>query len=285
MSRPLNEVENDFIEFMAARTGRPRQEVEATFIRIRDRFGFATDRFLGMTGEVAELYKMLYDTGTEADTIRCYQFHCLLHLYCHLAYTYPKPKRKYGKELVRDLKKGEFRNLVNFLKRRFTFRAKPKGLHLGPQGIAAFLLDQVKQEPVVLDYGCGLGYISYEMVRQNQQTRVVLLDVDSLMLDFTVYRFQIIHADLDVVRVTPECVYPPVPPHNICILREVLEHVHQPLRVCQAITKALAPGGILFGHFEDHIRNMYHVSPELNQIRQWLAAHFETISDGCFRKR
>ncbi|MBN1124759.1 MAG: methyltransferase domain-containing protein [Sedimentisphaerales bacterium] len=285
MSRALNEVEIDFVDFMAARTGRPRAEVEVIFINIRDRYGFETNRFLGMTGEVAELYKLLYDTKTEEDTIRCYQFHSLLNVYCHLAYTYPKPKKKYWKELVRDLKKGELRNIVNFLKRKFTSSAELKGLHLGPRGIAAFLLDQVKEEPVVLDYGCGLGYISYQMVKLNKQIRAILLDVDCLMLDFTVYRFQKIGANMEVIRITSDCIYPVVPKHNICILREVLEHVHQPLLVCEAIITALNPGGIVYGNFDDHTRNMYHVTPELNNVRHWFDRHFEKIGNGCYRKR
>lgn len=284
-NKKLNQVELDFIDFMSEKTSRQQESLKKIFIQLRDRYKFNTPGYAGLTGDVAHLYRMLYDTDTEENTIRCYQFHALLNLYRFISYTYAKPKGQYIKEFWRDMKKGQFRNLINFLRRKLLKVSTATKKNKADGSISEFLLSKSKPEPVVVDYGCGLAGISFEMAQIRKEARVYLVDVDCITLDFMEYRFGKHARQVESIRITPDNIYPDLPPHDICIIREVLEHVHKPLMVCENILKSLNAGGVMYGNFNDHNINMYHISADLSNVRTWLKQHFDQIGPGCYRKR
>ena len=86
------------VEFMSSRTGKSPERTEELFCKIKDRYRFATEQYAGLTGDIARLYRIIYDTSTEAEAIKCYQVHALLHLYRFISYSYPKPKSSYLQE-------------------------------------------------------------------------------------------------------------------------------------------------------------------------------------------
>jgi len=280
----LNEVERDFIEFMAARRNRPVAEMEEIFVSTRARFGFSGPDYGRLTGLIPRLYRIMYDTSTEEETVKCYRAHELLHLFKYLSYSYPKPKSVLLRNLRRDLKKGQWRNIHNFLRRKLAFGKEKKGLHLGPPGIARFLVESVESPLVVVDYGSGLAYISYEIARLSPGVRVFLVDIDCLVLEFAEFRLKKIGADVQTIAVTETSLYPSLPEHNICIASEVMEHLARPLVAYDNIHHAMRVGGILYGGFEDHRPNMFHVSPDLGKVREKISRDFEKLNYRCYRK-
>jgi SAM-dependent methyltransferase len=284
MDKTLNEVETDFVEFMAAKRNRPLHEIEDIFRRTKDRFRFTGLEYAKLTGDIPCLYRIMYDTKTEADLIECYRVHQLLHLFKYISYTYPKPKSSLFRELRRDLGKGEWRNITNFVRRKLAGKTKKEGLHLGPQGIAGFLVDAAGKTPVAVDYGSGAAYVSYEIAKAYPDARIFLVDIDCLVMEFARFRLSKLGADVHTIPVTGDNPYPPLPQHNICIASEVMEHLAHPLTAYENIHNALQPGGILYGDFSNHEPNMFHVSPDLAMLRERIAADFTQIDNRCYRK-
>ncbi|HPD45957.1 MAG TPA: methyltransferase domain-containing protein [Anaerohalosphaeraceae bacterium] len=285
MDAELNCVERDFVEFMSQKTGKPIAAVERLFCQTRRRFRFADTRYSRLTGDLAHLYRLLYDTDTEEGMIECYQVHALPNLLKYISYTYPKPKTRYFRDLVRDVRKLEWRNAWNLLRRKLVRKAKTSGVHLGPRGIAEVLTSLVDGPPVVVDYGSGLAYISYEIAGLRSDSAIFLLDVESLVLEFALFRLKKTGATVHAIPVTKENIYPELPDHNICIASEVMEHLAQPLKAYDNIFRSLRPGGLLYGRFDDHQPNMYHVSPNLCALRRRLAEDFEQVDQWCYRKK
>ncbi|HER35588.1 MAG TPA: class I SAM-dependent methyltransferase [Halothiobacillaceae bacterium] len=285
MTRGLNEVEQDFVAFIVERTGRPPQEVERRFVGLRERYHFETAAYMSLSADVVRLYRLLYDTRTDAEAVRSYHRHALLHLYRHISNTYPKPKSAYWSDLKRALRNRQWRRLWHFVRARLP-RAGTEtgGWDRTPVQAAAGLTQHVERTCRVVDYGAGLGYISFEIARRRPEAQVTLVDVDALVLEFARFRFEKNGFSVQTVPITPDQVYPPLPEHDICIAREVLEHVHEPTRVVENILRSLRPGGILYGHFEDHEPNIWHVSPDLRSAREVIKRHCESIGHGLYRK-
>ena len=69
MDAKLNEIEVDFIEFMAGKRGRPIDEIESIFRKTKETFKFGSPEYAKLTGQIPNLYRILYDTTTEEDTL------------------------------------------------------------------------------------------------------------------------------------------------------------------------------------------------------------------------
>lgn len=143
---------------------------------------------------------------------------------------------------------------------------------------ARLLLEKV-EKPTIVDYGCGEARISMEVALMEPETMVYLLDVDCMTLDFTAFRFAKAGIRHEVIRVTEETVYPPLPPHNVCIAAEVFEHLRDPMQAYRNILTALDKDGILVGCFDDHRPGGFHVTPDLNDIRLQIEEDFVRLPD------
>lgn len=258
--------------------------MESVFRRTKKKFNFTGPEYEKLTGQIPQLFRILYDTSTEEDAVDCYQVHDLLRLFAYISYSYPKPKASYIKELRRDIKKGEWRNIYNFVRRKLAGKKKKKGVYLGPKGIADFLTDTVKENPIVVDYGSGLAYVSYEIAKANKDAKIFLVDIDCLVQEFAVFRLRKLGADVQPISVSKTNLYPDLPTHNICIASEVMEHVAQPLKVYDNILKGMQPGGVIYGDFDDHHKNMWHISTDLSEVRNRISHDFQPLDYRCYKR-
>ena len=143
---------------------------------------------------------------------------------------------------------------------------------------ARFLLEQI-EKPIVVDYGCGSAPISMEVALMEPEAMVYLVDVDCIALDFTAFRFAKANLNHEVIRVTEETIYPPLPLHDVCIAAEVFEHLRDPIRAYRNILTALDKNGILLGCFDDHRPGGFHVTPNLKDIRLQVEKDFMKLPD------
>ena len=151
--------------------------------------------------------------------------------------------------------------------------------------IAKRLIDRLDKPPVVVDYGCGMGYISFEIAKLNKTSKIFLLDIDTIILEFALFRFTKHGFEAQTIPIVKDLpAYPKLPPHNICIVMSVMEHIVNPLAAYQNIYDSLERGGIIYGNFGDTRREMFHVSSDLSQLRRRIAADFQEIGECCYKK-
>ncbi len=273
----LNQVEKDYIEFMSLKRSRPQEEIEKLYISLRQRFRFNSFKYQKLLSDIRHLFSLSHDAKDERETIDSIRLHELPEMLRHISFGFPKTIGDYFYETLRLLKKGQFWSIGHFAKRKLTGRSSHAG-------IANFLLEKLGRPPVVVDYGCGMGYLSFEIARQQPAAKTYLLDIDSLRLEFTEFRFKKNNFDTEVIKVTKENLYPHLPKHNICIATEVMEHIFQPLTVYENIRTAMEPGGILYGNFSDHDAGLFHVSPSLQDLREQVARDFNKIDFMTYMK-
>jgi len=89
------------------------------------------------------------------------------------------------------------------VRRKLAGKKKTRGTYLGPRGIAEVLMDSVPGDPVVVDYGSGLAYVSYEIAQANKNSKIFLVDIECIVLEFAIFRLNRIGAHVQ----TPVCVY------------------------------------------------------------------------------
>jgi hypothetical protein len=111
MATTLNQVERDFVEFMALDQQRPYSELEMILQQTRRDYTFGTLGYRELCVTMHNLWRMAYDDHHEQALIEAYQFH-ELHLFRFLLYSYAKhsPLSKlldYGGVLLRLLARRE----------------------------------------------------------------------------------------------------------------------------------------------------------------------------------
>ena len=92
MEEKLNEIEKDFIAFVAEKRKRPLDEIEQIFIKTKQQFTFSEGKYRKLGSDIHKFYRIIYDAATEEDAIEAYRFHALLHLFRFISYSYPKTK-------------------------------------------------------------------------------------------------------------------------------------------------------------------------------------------------
>jgi 2-polyprenyl-3-methyl-5-hydroxy-6-metoxy-1,4-benzoquinol methylase len=286
MEEKLNQIEQDFIEFMAEKKNRPREVIEDIFITTKKRYKFSEPEYAMLVGQVQDLYRILYDPVDEESCIEAYSYHALLHLFNYLSYSYPKTVTKYKHEAMKLIKKGRFKDLFYFGRKAFLrkFKKGVSTLRSTKTGLSEELIECISGTPVVVDYGSGLGYTSFDIAQKIPGTKVYLVDVDMLCLQFSTYRFKKHGIDVTAIPVTKNNLYPELPAHNICIATEIMEHVPKPLEVFKNISKALDVGGVLHGNFENHEQGLYHLSGDLKELRDELTGDFQIIKPRFYKR-
>lgn len=244
----LARIERDYIDFLAERRHVPEKIVRAAWMKTRERFQFGSRGYRELCTLIHELFSPVYGEESEEDLIAAYQFHAPLHTF---------------RMIVRS-----YRGWPNYQKR------------------AAFLLSAVKAKKfVIVDYGSGLADVSLAIAKLCPKAKIYLVDIDGALLDFAEFRLRRYSVNLEVLRVTQEQLYPTLPPHNICIAWEVMEHLLRPMKAYQNICRALGIGGILMGSFGPHGREMFHVSPDLSAVASEIAKHFRNLKrHHCYQK-
>ena len=106
----------------------------------------------------------------------------------------------------------------------------------------------------LLEYGCGVAPVSWWLARRRRDFHPVLVDVPGQAFSFGLRRLKALTPPLCAITtavVTDERV-PLLPPCDVAICSEVLEHVPSPVAVMRAILAALKPGGMLWEDFYKH---------------------------------
>lgn len=142
----------------------------------------------------------------------------------------------------------------------------------------------------ILDYGCGLAQTSRALakvlLKKKVNVRLLLADIPTIRKEFLLWlgrKESIETRCLDCTRSRP---IPELPPVDVCIGTEVFEHLHDPVRVFDAIHEALNPGGFLQACIDDHLPMFMHVSPGLSAVRERLRSlDYDTVvPSSLFRK-
>lgn len=282
----LNQIEIDFIEFISKKRNRPYREIEQIFVITKKRFKFYNSKYRGLCDTVHNLFKILYDDVDEKELVDSYKFYALMHLFRFISYSYPKSAPSYSdylKYLIRILINRKFNKLKAFIKRKISNKHNDSESNRDYTAIANYLVEKIKKPPIVIDYGCGLGYISFE-IGKTRNSKIYLVDIDCLTLEFAEFRFKKHGINVETIPISKNELYPKLPAHNICIATEVMEHVMEPLRAYQNIIDSLEHGGILYGDFKDNIKEMLHVSPNLSALRKKISQNFQKIGNLCYKR-
>lgn len=281
----MNQVEKDFIEFISKKRNRSYKEIEDIFLATRNRFKFSTPKYRELTDTVHRLFRIMYDDIDEKELIDSYKFYALMHLFRFISYSYPKSvlNTDYLVALTKAIVRGEFSKILIFLKRKLS--NKDIETYGDYSTAAKFLVEKIKNPLIVVDYGCGLGYLSFEIGTLNKKfSKIYLVDVDCLTLEFAEFRFRKHGINVEVIPVSKDNLYPELPPHNICICTQIMEHIMQPLKVLQNINNSLEIEGIIYGDFEDARKEMLHISPDLCQLRENINKNFERLGRRVYRR-
>lgn len=287
-TRIFNQIEKDFIDFIVQKRKRPKSEIEGIFLKTREKFHFSSPKFKKFILDNYELFKILYDDADEKEIFDSYRFHALLHLFRFISYSYKNKSQNnkffyYPRILIETLARGDFKKILLFIK-KILKKDENQFLTRNPKDVAEFLIKSVNENPVIVDYGCGPAYISFEIGKINKNAQIYLVDINSLVSEFTQFRFKKHGIKAEFIQIDENNLYPQLPACNICIATEVMEHIVEPLRAYQNIFNSLKRGAILYGDFSDHDPHMFHVSPSLVTLREKISQNFERINPLTYRK-
>jgi len=193
-----------------------------------------------------DLHRILLNNNDGKSIIEAYRQHSLMHLFRYISYSY--------------------NGADNYI------------------AAAKFILHHMTEKPVVMEYGCGQAYFSFEIAKLRPDSKVYLMDISCLSFEFVEYRFKKHGIDTEIIYITETDQYPKLPRHNICIANEVMEHLVDPLRAYQNICDTMEVGGILYGNFQDHEEAMFHINPDLSKLREKLYLNYQAIESVCFKK-
>ena len=130
-----------------------------------------------------------------------------------------------------------------------------------------------------------MGNISFNIAKFNNNSKIYLVDIDCLILEFTEFRFKKHRIDVEVIPVTKNNIYPELPKHNICITADVMEHLFRPMIAYNNIYSAMIPNGLLYGDFNNRYKEMFHVHPDLYELRNRLKSDFNRIGNLYYQKK
>ena len=227
----------EFIEFVAERRGMSIDKARASVEAAKKQFdgGWSGDAYRTFTEQALETFRPLYDDSTDSEVIATYKLHGPNDFLRMLGYAVPSP--------------SEIEEIVGRLR---------------------------SSSPVeIVDYGCGLAHrsiaISRELQAKGVKVRLNLVDIrkelHGAFLEFLCKKFQIDH---QFIEVSPETLYPELPPHDYCDNVSVLEHVRDPVRVIDNTHRALRAGGLFLAYVADQEEEMMHISPDLSAARSRL---------------
>ncbi|MCK5096133.1 MAG: class I SAM-dependent methyltransferase [Candidatus Pacebacteria bacterium] len=291
MQTNLNQIEEDFIEFISLKRGFSYEEIKNYFLSTKKDFDFSSQEYRQICIDNYNLCKIIYDDTDEKDIIDSYKHHALMHAFRFISYSYLNSDSKkvcYLKKLKGYILKGEFFKILKRKVLRLLFWNKKMSQGIDSVGYGATAKKIIKilgdATPVVVDYGCGFGYLSFEIGMLRKDSKIYLVDIDSLNLEFAAFRFKKHNIDVETILITKDNIYPKLPQHNICIATEVMEHIMNPLVAYKNIYKGMEKGGVLYGNYDDHSDIMFHISPDLSKLREYISKDFEKIN-GLFYKK
>lgn len=101
---------------------------------------------------------------------------------------------------------------------------------------------------LICEYGCGIAPITHFLILRLPKARFTLVDIESHMFDFAKHRFAK-HPNVEFKTPGIGDNYPLLERYDIITCDDVLEHVPNPLTLCQHFYEHLKPEGKLFVNF------------------------------------
>jgi len=296
----LNPVEQDFVEFISAKTGKSQKYIEEIYQNTKRDFNFNSPEFKEFTKKTYDVNKLLHDELSEIELLETYKYHGLISLYRFISYSYEEKNystvSKRVTTAVKLILSGQISILFKVLQQKQVRAAQQKDTRfktepLNPKDLAEYLVNLTDRNiSTVVDYGCGPAYLSFAIAMKYKLAglpvpKTVLVDLDWITREFVQYRFKKHDLPFEVIEVTKDNLYPELPPHDLCIATEVMEHVKEPLKVFKNINASLRTGGLLHGNYEDHDIHMLHVSPNLKILRDALETNaFHMLTYQTYKK-
>ena len=133
------------------------------------------------------------------------------------------------------------------------------------------------EQPVILDYGCGLAQWSIKICRclkeKNIEPRLLLIDLQKPLHDsfltFLCKKYEIQYDLITWSSSVDSNTIPPLLNFHYCHLIDVLEHTPNPVKVMENIIGHAADGAILFATTKDEKPDtIQHVSCDLSGVRK-----------------
>lgn len=272
-------LEKDFIEYMAKRRNEPLHIAENRYLGLCRRWkgGLRGKEFRKCTSDIQAIYNLFNNPLTEKAVLEAYKSLDTVHLMIYLSSTLPKTFSQRLQSGIALLKMKQYKEFFCFGRRYLKSTIKQKAT-------ADLILENISGAPIIVDYGCGMAQLSFDICQKNPSAKVYLVDVDMTISDFTVFRFEKYHYNFERIEITKDNLYPSLPKHNVCIANEVMEHVFEPSRVYDNIHSSMMTGGVLYGNFADHEKHMLHVSPDLSGLRARIASDYQTIETKLYKK-
>ena len=243
----LNSVDEDYITYLAEKRDVSADVIRRAYINVRRIHKFSDGHFGALARSIHDLFSPVYGEETEASLQETHRFHAALHIYRHIGYSYWKLPR----------------------------------YALGVKCILAEM--DASKHVTVIDYGCGLGYAAMAMYAL-RHCKIYLVDMDAGVLDFATWRFTRHAIPHTAIRITAADPYPAMPPHNVCLAVESMEHIREPVRAFTNIHAAMEMGGLLAGNFKDHGAQFLHISTDLSGLRAAVNAHYVAVNPKIYRK-
>lgn len=262
-------LEQSFIRFVSEQNSQSIEKNQEAYLNLKDRFNFSSKKYRVLCENVHSLYEIFYANADEQGLIDAYKKLEYLHVFRHISYAFP-------------IKESFQKQFINYLK---LFKNNSVPVKSPFELLLETLYEQKDTIPIVVDYGAGLGHLSYKIGNLFNGSKIYLVDIDSIILRFAEFYFKEKNLDISTIKVDASNLYPILPACNVCICSEVLEHVRDPRLVFANIDRSLQSGGLLYGNFEDHLDEFLHVSTNLGDIRAELSNKFTKIANDIYRKK
>lgn len=276
----MNSIETDFVEFVAQKNEEPVEVVQKRYEASKAYLNYGTKEYSHHEEITYQTLQVFFTDTNEKSLFESYRFYAYSDMLRMLSYSFPKsaPVRGYITTLIKAVREGDWRKIFSYISRRTTAQS------VQVKKTKAEWLLQDYSNPVILDYGCGIAQLSFEMAQLSPGSEIILVDLDTLKLDFVEFRFKKHGIKHRIMRIQADDQYPLLPEHTICIATDVLEHLHEPLRAYAHIRDSMEKGGTLYGNFEDHDHGMYHVHPDLADLREAIAKDYIEVEAGLYKK-
>jgi SAM-dependent methyltransferase len=183
------------------------------------------------TDQSHNIFKVFFDDNT-AEVFGAYQFHSYMHMLRMLTYKVPTWKPTHP----------AIANLPD------------------------------KDVITIMDFGCGLAQPSISLAQylrsQGKTPRLVLVDIPTIRFEFLAWLCRQKDLQVEFVRCSPEVPIPEFPNFDVLIIRDVWEHLHDPLPYLEAFHQKMNSQGIMVTDIDDHKAEFMHVTPDLSHLRQ-----------------
>ena len=244
----LSKLENQLINFISDRKNCNPSEIGEIYLSIKQKFNINGKKYKILCSNFYELHRMIYRNNNETDIIDSIVFFEFLYLLRFISYSFSKRKISYYKEIAKKIS------------------------------------NHIDKPLTIIDYGCGLGYLSRVTYSLKSNSKIFFIDIDSLFFDFLKYISKEDGINFESIEIDKNLIYPNLPNHNVCIAMEVIEHTIDPVKIIKNIAKSIDNGGVLYGNFKDHNKDYFHVSYNLKEIRLVLLKYFNIVEKNMYKR-